>query len=434
MGLLQLCLVVALCLHVHMNGPGHYNGQSTFLPSVHQPFIRKHFLKTRISYSSNCNATFQIELLQDGDINPNPGPDQQLSSTSPLHGLSSSEPGIQYTPTQLRHLKGRGSSLPENVLRIINKLHINRSTVRFNRKKKTRRGTRGGKGKEVRDTSSNSSSISTHSSYLQLCTVNVRSVRSKSASLLDFVCESKADLYAMTETWLTDNDSAIIHDIIPDGHRFVHCPRTVRRGGGTALLFKDNLDVHQVLAGEKRSFEFACYHISLKSFQLKLINIYRPPYSDAHPVPMSVFMSEFNDFIQEHLLSNIPVIITGDFNIHVDVDNQESRLFMDLLESFSCIQHVDCSTHIHGHTLDLVISRKSDNIIVGRPWPGSLISDHFPVFCHLNSLKSQLPPKKTSFRKIGCIDLDSLKGDVANSSLCADVSSKPLSRSRTSHS
>ena len=41
--------------------------------------------------------------------------------------------------------------------------------------------------------------------------------------------------------------------------------------------------------------------------------------------------------------------------------------------------------------------------------------------CRLNSVKSQLPSKKISFRKLGCIDLDSLKGDVANSSLCTNT-------------
>ncbi|XP_071476149.1 uncharacterized protein [Diadema antillarum] len=313
MGLLQLCLVLAVCLHVRLKGPKHY-GRSTFLPFVRQPFVRKHFLKCRISYSQNCSASFQIEILQDGDIHPNPGPDQQMSPTSSLLRLSSSERGIKYTPTELRHFKDCKSSLPGHVFEIINALHINRAKMSDNveyfgikRRKKTRRGTRGGK----RHTSDSATpSASTPRSYLRLCTVNTRSIRSKSASIFDFICDGKADLYTLTETWLTDNDSALIHDIVPTGHRFVHCPRIGRRGGGTAHLFKDTIDVHQFLAGEKRSFEFACYHISLKSFKLDLINIYRPPYSDAHPISMSTFISEFNEFIQEYLLCNIPVVIT----------------------------------------------------------------------------------------------------------------------------
>ena len=58
--------------------------------------------------------------------------------------------------------------------------------------------------------------------------------------------------------------------------------------------------------------------------------------------------------MQNHLLSNIPILVAGDFNIHVDVSG-DSQSFLDLLESLCCTQLVDFSTHKHGHTLDLLI-------------------------------------------------------------------------------
>ena len=73
---------------------------------------------------------------------------------------------------------------------------------------------------------------------------------------------------------------------------------------------------------------------------------------------------------------------------------------------------------MHGHTLDLVISRKSDDIIMGNPWRGPLISDHFNVMCQLNSVKPPITSKQMSFRRICRIDLDLLKHDVADSALC----------------
>ena len=36
-----------------------------------------------------------------------------------------------------------------------------------------------------------------------------RSVRNKSAVLLDYLCDCKADLYVITETWLTEEDAAV---------------------------------------------------------------------------------------------------------------------------------------------------------------------------------------------------------------------------------
>lgn len=170
MGLFQLSLLVAVCLHVCLNGPEHYNGKPSGHPFVQLPFTRKHFLKRRISYSLNCDATFQLELLQDGDINPNPGPDRQISSISPtartrdanVHGSSSAVQRINYTPTELLQWKGCKSMLLENVIDTIKLLGIDRKnglrSLRINRKKKTRRGTRGGLEKRVRDITGTKSS------------------------------------------------------------------------------------------------------------------------------------------------------------------------------------------------------------------------------------------------------------------------------------
>ena len=68
--------------------------------------------------------------------------------------------------------------------------------------------------------------------------------------IFDFICESKVDLIAITETWLTINDSAIKAELCPDGYKLMDHPRTLHRGGGTGLLFRDTLTVKIVDAGE----------------------------------------------------------------------------------------------------------------------------------------------------------------------------------------
>lgn len=57
-------------------------------------------------------------------------------------------------------------------------------------------------------------------------------------------------------------------------------------------------------------------------------------------------------------MSAQPLMIIGDFNIHVDDPNDVYAVeFLDLLESMRLMQHVDVPTHEQGHTLDLVITR-----------------------------------------------------------------------------
>ena len=62
--LVQLGLVAALCLNTSLIGLDHYSEWPARQPFVPQPFIRRHFLRTRIPYSLNCSACFQLELLQ----------------------------------------------------------------------------------------------------------------------------------------------------------------------------------------------------------------------------------------------------------------------------------------------------------------------------------------------------------------------------------
>ena len=133
-------------------------------------------------------------------------------------------------------------------------------------------------------------------------------------------------------------------------------------------------------------------------------------------------MQEFGEFLQPHLLCRIPLIVTGDFNVHVDVnDNLDAISLREFFESVSCIQHVDVSTHTHGHTLDLIISRSSDNLAVGTPWTDSLVSDHLSVMCLLNAQKPPVNVKKVVCRKIASIDLETFQNDLKVSDLVANT-------------
>lgn len=70
-------------------------------------------------------------------------------------------------------------------------------------------------------------------------------------------------------------------------------------------------------------------------------------------------------------------MICGDFNIHVDCnDDEDALLFSDLLESVGLQQHIYQPTHNNGHTLDLILTRYSDSIINKQPRIDRFLSDH----------------------------------------------------------
>ena len=130
-----------------------------------------------------------------------------------------------------------------------------------------------------------------------LCLLNTRAIRNKIAEFTDFVCDRKPDLLAVTYTWLGVNDCAVRAQICPSGYRFADYGRDSRRGGGTGLLYRDSLNVIKVEAAELHSFEYSEWIINIGSQRTRLVIIYRPPYSAAHPVTVSSFLCEFANLL-----------------------------------------------------------------------------------------------------------------------------------------
>ena len=73
---------------------------------------------------------------------------------------------------------------------------------------------------------------------------------------MDLVCDLRAELFTICQSWLHDLDSAILSELtLPGYSKLCHCPRADRRGGGTALLYWDGLSVNKVFSTERSSFE-----------------------------------------------------------------------------------------------------------------------------------------------------------------------------------
>ena len=93
---------------------------------------------------------------------------------------------------------------------------------------------------------------------LTLCHTNVRAVKSKTACLRKYIRSTHWDIFALTETWLMEKDTAAKLEIYsPESHSFIRQDRNGQRAGGTGLLFKKAIDVKNIAAGEKWSFEYS---------------------------------------------------------------------------------------------------------------------------------------------------------------------------------
>ena len=132
----------------------------------------------------------------------------------------------------------------------------------------------------------------------------------------------------------------------------------------------------------------------------------------------SAFFQEFSFYLESLVMCNELLLICGDFNIHVDVPSDADTIRLnDLLNSVGLVQHVKRPTHIHGHTLDLIITRQADDIVDGEPLAERYFSDHAALICKLSVAKPPLRIKHAEYRKLKSVDITKLKEDIRNSQL-----------------
>lgn len=141
-----------------------------------------------------------------------------------------------------------------------------------------------------------------------------------------------------------------------------------RIGGGTGLIVRASFKINLLHSDEKSSFEYSEWLVAIDNLKVRLIIIYLPPNTEAHPVTTSTFFREFSDLLEDCVLCPEKLILTGDFNIHVDDHTStDATKFTDIMNTFSLQQHVSIPTHDSGHTLDLIITRSTNDIVLSCP-------------------------------------------------------------------
>lgn len=69
-----------------------------------------------------------------------------------------------------------------------------------------------------------------------LCHANVQAVKSKTACLQEYLSSTYMDIFAPTETWLMEKDTAAKLEIYSlESHSFIQQDRNGRHSGGTGL-------------------------------------------------------------------------------------------------------------------------------------------------------------------------------------------------------
>ena len=70
--------------------------------------------------------------------------------------------------------------------------------------------------------------------------LNIQSVRNKAHEIRELIKEENIDIFALTETWLSDYDYSVINEMTPITHSFLNVPRLNRKGGGVGVFLSNS--------------------------------------------------------------------------------------------------------------------------------------------------------------------------------------------------
>ena len=107
----------------------------------------------------------------------------------------------------------------------------------------------------------------------------------------------------------------------------------------------------------------------------------------------------------------------GDFNLRIHSSSSNAGQLSGILRSLDLHQYFDFPTHVHGHSIDLMICSPGCNIL--SVLASDLISDHFSVVANLQipSNHSRTIPQTIKYRKLQSINMEVFKADIQNSDL-----------------
>jgi exonuclease III len=242
---------------------------------------------------------------------------------------------------------------------------------------------------------------------------------------LEHLADENVDICFLQETFLKEADTAKLQEISDLGWGILSNPRKHRSGGGIGMIFNKNLRLKNNSRVKKyKSYQVMEAVLETDSGIIRLVNVYRPPYTKKARYTECYFLEEFSEYLCD--LSGKPgtPVIAGDFNIHVERPGDlYPAKFLTLLDHFGLVQCVPLvRTHNRGGTLDLVITTEEfkDSLNSISVIESGTRSDHFLVKVGVSvSLTAPVNDVRViNYRDFNKIVLKDFKRDILDSDLC----------------
>lgn len=237
----------------------------------------------------------------------------------------------------------------------------------------------------------------------RLVTWNANGLKPRISELRAFIQQQDLDLVLLNETKLTDKDKIKINN-----YQILRKDRT-NRGGGVAIIIKNNIAYQTIKLDNRLSIEAICIKLENKTH---IIAVYNRPSNNFTNLDLDILTSVGDR-----------VLIIGDLNAkHTSWNNTRNNTNGLTLYNYSksnnlvilCTQ--DPTHYPENNTtpthIDIIINKNTNNITNPVSIPG-LTSDHNPVHFKLNHIKKENIRKSiTSYKNT---DWGKFKQDINDS-------------------
>lgn len=228
---------------------------------------------------------------------------------------------------------------------------------------------------------------------LKIMTWNARSIRAKQSELRDSLSEHRIDIALIQETWLKPTQRLSIQ-----GYSVYRNDRTTSRGGGTAVLVRNDIKHLQLPTQKLQKIEYTSVQVHTDRFPINFTSFYRK--AGQHDP------DEFKSFFMNN---PSPSIIGGDFNAHHEMwQHQKSNPPGEQLVELSDL--LNLALEIPDEPTMFQKNGRRSNILdffiisdVNRPADVNVVdeldSDHRPVILTLGDCRAIEVPRVQIKRK-----------------------------------
>jgi Reverse transcriptase (RNA-dependent DNA polymerase)/Endonuclease-reverse transcriptase len=243
--------------------------------------------------------------------------------------------------------------------------------------------------------------------FFKIISINAQSLANiDHANILrHLLIDSCVDLAAISETWLSSKHPDKICAV--QGYNLVRNDREGLRGGGVALLIKQNIKF-KVLSSSPSLFdpnniEFICCEINFENSNLLVIALYRRPHTSCS------FNSFFTE-LQKQIFQYDEVIVVGDFNINFAVDTQTTGELVTRFDDFGLNRLPIDNTHRSYNsltTIDAIFTSSQIDFNCFGKLP-NLLSTHEILFIVLNKPHDSNSSEQRFIREFSSVDANEL--------------------------